>query len=266
MPTLSSPMSTLKVISSRNLTLCPTRRTMSSLMPCFSSFPKHATIGISFPKRESMTSVTVHCKLDRVGHRSLCPPRNGTGVVLLEAGMCRVSLKEMSGSSYLSPYSKMSKIVQLLFSCCIPSYTREHFQSLSSHLPTRTGLVCGSPTWTSGIRQGIVDCERLPLQLPAIPSSCGVSAQSGNCMSAYRAFDVNQGEKAKLPRTPGPVRAMLQAEERGGMRVKAIHRRSGFSGLAINRNTGPQLEGCLASIFLIHSFPSMLARRYPLVG
>ena len=64
--------------------------------------------------------MTVHCKLDKVGHRSLCPPRNGTGVVLLGAGMCRVSLKEMSGSSYLSPYSKMSKIVQLLRSCCIP--------------------------------------------------------------------------------------------------------------------------------------------------
>ncbi len=38
---------------------------------------------------------TGHCKLDKVGHRSLCPPRNGTGVVLLEAGMCRVGLKEI---------------------------------------------------------------------------------------------------------------------------------------------------------------------------
>ncbi len=63
---------------------------------------------------------TVHCKLDKVGHRSLCPPRNGTGVLLLEASLCRVNLKEMCGSSYLSPYSKMSKIVQLLLSCCIP--------------------------------------------------------------------------------------------------------------------------------------------------
>ena len=61
--------------------------------------------------------VTVHCKLDKVGHRSLCPPRNGTGVVLLEAGMCRVSLKEMSGSNHLSPYSEMSKTIQLLRSC-----------------------------------------------------------------------------------------------------------------------------------------------------
>jgi len=34
--------------------------------------------------------------------------------------MCRVSLKEMSGSICLSPYSKMSKIVKLLRSCCIP--------------------------------------------------------------------------------------------------------------------------------------------------
>ena len=50
---------------------------------------------------------TVHCKLDKVGHGSLCPPRNGTGVVLLEAGMCRVSLKEMSDSSHLSPDSKL---------------------------------------------------------------------------------------------------------------------------------------------------------------
>ena len=65
-------------------------------------------------------SCTVHCKLDKVGHRSLCPPRNCTGVVLIEAGTCRVSLKEMSGSSYSSPYSKMFKIVQLLRICCIP--------------------------------------------------------------------------------------------------------------------------------------------------
>jgi hypothetical protein len=69
-------------------------------------------------------ALTVHCKLDKVGHRSLCPPRNGTGVVLLETGMCRASLKEMSGSSYLSPHPKMSKIVQLLRSCCVPSLLR----------------------------------------------------------------------------------------------------------------------------------------------
>jgi hypothetical protein len=66
-------------------------------------------------------SGTVHCKLDKVGHKSLCPPRNGTGVILLEAAMCRANLKEKSSPSYLSSYWKMSKIVQLLRSCCIPS-------------------------------------------------------------------------------------------------------------------------------------------------
>ena len=68
----------------------------------------------------TVSDTTVHCKLDKVGHGSLCPPRNGTGVVLLEAGMCRVSLKEMSGSSYLSPYLRISKTVQFPHSCCIP--------------------------------------------------------------------------------------------------------------------------------------------------
>ena len=61
---------------------------------------------------------TVHCKLDKVGHRSPCPPRNGTGVTLLETNL-RVGLASGNGPEavLISSYPEMSKIVQLLGSC-----------------------------------------------------------------------------------------------------------------------------------------------------
>jgi len=63
-------------------------------------------------------SYTVHCKLDKVGHRSSCPPRNGTGVTLLEASF-RVRLASGNDSEpvLIISYLEMSKIVQLLSSC-----------------------------------------------------------------------------------------------------------------------------------------------------
>jgi len=68
--------------------------------------------------RPTLTIGTVHCKLDKVGHRSPCPPRNGTGVILLEASL-RVRLTSGNGPEpvLISSYPEMSKIVQLLSSC-----------------------------------------------------------------------------------------------------------------------------------------------------
>jgi len=125
-----------------------------------------AQLGSAY-KCHEQPHATVHCKLDKVGHGSLCPPRNGTGVVLLEATLCRVSLKEMSGSSYLSPYSKMSNFYAAVAypqGCGESGHIRPLVSVLCQEQPYRLDFhamhytpsmaateetVGGSPTWST---------------------------------------------------------------------------------------------------------------------